>query len=184
MAADEKTLRQTKDNLVGAITGQAKQFGLMPDVEAAEKFLDPILRKVEADAAAPKPAKRPVPERPEDSQWYGEPGHSPKVPIGTTIVHESLGTFDWNLQTNNVSVPSHILPREPRLSPSMRAARDILRVMRNMPEWRAAIEKVALSSAPPAQKERTYRDILNRFRRFHGDPRKGIDPKIVVGGKR
>jgi len=42
-------LRDTKDFLVESIAEQAKQIGILPNVEAHERFVEPILRQVEVD---------------------------------------------------------------------------------------------------------------------------------------
>ena len=176
---DAATIRDTRDDLVSRITTQAKMIGLMPDVIAAEKFVDPILRKVEVDASsetdrAPSGSK----DREHSSgEWTGEPGHSPKVPGGSEVRVSGSGPVRWDLKTNQVHAPWVKTPKE---SPKTAAARECFRVMRLMPEWRHLVEKVAFSTLSLKDKEQRFRMLLVQFRKLFGDPRKPLDRKISV----
>lgn len=46
---DEGTLREVKDDLMERLSDQQRQVGVIPRPDLSEKFIDPIIRKVEVD---------------------------------------------------------------------------------------------------------------------------------------
>lgn len=175
-------LKDIRDKIVGKVMEQCRVWGdPLPRTKLAEEFVDPIIRKVEVDNETSRVHEMyHGQEKVSAAGWTGEQGHSVKVPENTTISREEIGTVQMG---TGKFIPHHDceVSEKREDSPAVAAAREVLRVMRQMPEWKAAIEKVAYSNLNANQKETAYRKIFVAFKRFFGDPRKPLDKKIVVG---
>lgn len=182
-------LKKTRDSLVGAVLKQVKEWGdPLPSSRAAEDFVDPIIRKVDVDlesqpSTTSKESQRTGTKKLDKDGWVGEPQHSPRMPEGTKISYENLGEFEWNLRTNEVAPKSGAKTPWARPKENLRtaSARECFRLMRLMPEWRELVEKAAFSALKAEQKEAVYRRLLVTWRKFFGDPRKPLGPRIQVG---
>jgi len=91
-------LKEVRDSLVGDIVEQGRQLGAaVPDIRKAEKFIDPIMRRVEHEVnreADAIPAPAPVVDKTvKGGEWYGEAEHSKKVPEGAELRSKTLGEY-------------------------------------------------------------------------------------------
>jgi len=155
------------------ITEQHRQWGIMPQVEAAEAFIDPILRKVEVKH-----------EQDRQADALRVLGTESPVPDG-----EYLGTYDWNLKTDEVKpYEGSWMPKPDGPEEVIRkCVRDLLKV----PETAHRLTQISLICG----RHNSYVEFCNECRtrevRFHeimweayqrfGDPTKPKTPKIIVG---
>ena len=199
MTIDEKTLRETRDDLVQRVTDQQRLAGGMPDVRRAETFIDPILNKVDRSSderhrapSAPKPKSRTM----RAGEWYGEAEHSPRPGTAQSRIAAPLPGETMRLTTSVLgdysSGPSGIAPvgsgplapvGAPKQSPVEKLLRDSIKQLWRHPDFKVRLQKVALSNLDERQKDKAYGAILNDAFRLFGDPRKPDGKKIVVGGR-
>lgn len=174
---DDETLKETRGNLVKAFAEQDKKFGAVPEVERYEKFIDPILRKVEVDA-------RTEPE-PVDAQAREREGAAERAEReGFRVERETIGQFDFRtgrqLNGNTKAVPVR------REGPHTQAARYVFAAIRHAPglgEWRQRLDKIVYAPQTLAWKNIKYSELLADFIRVYGNPLKKRDPKIFSRGK-
>lgn len=174
---DDATLRETRDALVGAFAEQDRQFGAIPETERYEKFIDPILRKVEVDAAS-----EPAPVAKADA---GESVADKAERQGFRVENEIIGQFDLKTgrQLSGKPVPQQVRRREGK---NTKLARYIFAAIRNAPglaDWRARMDKIVFSTMPLEWKATKYMEILHDFVRVYGNPLAKKDRKIITGGR-
>jgi hypothetical protein len=85
VGVDEKTLRATRTELLEGVADLHRGQGQIPNTRAMERFIDPILNKVDQSSDEKRPAP-PVPKPKnriaKSGDWYGEAEHSPRVGKG------------------------------------------------------------------------------------------------------
>jgi post-segregation antitoxin (ccd killing protein) len=178
---DAETLRATREGLVESFAEQDRQFGALPEPERYEKFIDPILRKVEVDVA--DEARRAAADVSEGDKAAASAELEEKARReGWRTEREAVGEF--NLATGE-QLSGTPVQRKPE-GPYTRTARYIFRAIRNAPgliEWKHRMDKIVLSSHPPEWKAKQYMKVLEDFVRYYGNPLAKKDRKIIVGGK-
>lgn len=178
--ADTETLKETRNDLLDRVTEQQRRFGMLPDVRVAEEFIDPILRKVEVDERdkrpQPKAAARELPDDPTLSR------RGNKLPDGTYRAEEGYaGTYAFGRPGAGLKVidPAPWV-QEKQDTPNVAAARKCFRAMRQHPDWKARVEKIALAPLSYVEREKQLKSVLADYVRLYGDPRKPRDRKIQL----
>jgi hypothetical protein len=193
VAVDEKTLRETRTELAGGMADMYRQFGKLPDVRAIETLIDPVLNKVDqsSDPPAFKPEPKPTTRSVNGGEWYGEAGHSARVPeaqAGERVRLESKVLGDYALRGNR-AVPLNGAPsRAPKRSKQEEFLRWVTRQLMHHPDFKRRFQEVTFSNLQGDAREKAYRKIYADAFRLFGDARavwagKPTDAKIIVGGK-
>lgn len=174
------TLRETKDDLMQRFADQARAWGCMPDLAASEAFIDPILRKVEVRY---EEDRRADPLRvDEDAPRDGE------------LPKEHVGTYDWNLGTDEVTAhPGSYMPEVKRAPSPEDVFRSCTRSLMRVPEFAQRLKAASLlcarhvmlvldCAACRLREERFGAIMVEAYKRF-GDPTKPHERKITVTGR-
>jgi hypothetical protein len=176
----EQKLREMKDDLVRRVADQKRMGGVpnepglerdpMGGVREAEVWLEPILRKVEQDHAREA-------ERSALSEPVQEARH--------VDTKDELGTYDWNLRTNEVIA-------RPGSWEAKRHAQDqvklFVRSLFKQPEWKDKLVQVAKHCGthfrpdPYCANCHQREDALRRVIAVAMAHFKKQPPKITVGG--
>lgn len=158
IAPKDAELRATEDFLVEKIADQAREIGVLPDVEAHRRFVRPIMLKVEEDAAEDASAAAPP----------APPTPDPDEPLGPREVR-------WDPATNAVRVGAEleeeVAARRAEIE-EQEAHRIYLRMLAEKPEWRRRILAVYLD--PYLDRTRKMEGLHEIFRdavRYFGEPR-------------
>jgi hypothetical protein len=201
---DERTLRDTREELIDAHTEMQGQFGVpVPSRREAENLIDPILRKVEREHSEERYRDylRPVP-KPEtnrtrhDGEWYGEPDHSPKVPASVagekvTLTQHEVGEVILDKRTGTVKTPDG----KPLALPETRADRfrrttlgallaHVVAESSREREWYDRWQAIGWRSGLPAiQRADQAIQLMDRWLTLHPDrdPRRVREKRIIVG---
>ena len=181
-------LKEVRDSLVGDVVEQGRLLGApIPDIRKAEKFIDPIMRRVEHDVnreadAIPTPA--PVVEKTvQGGEWYGEAEHSAKVPEGAELRSEKLGEYvvgkDGIKPKNGAPMPK-----------SANFLELVIHKMMSHPSWRdplLAARKICdrhMSAMPGCtlceRRETRFLEIVEKARTKFNKQR---ERRLIVGGK-
>jgi hypothetical protein len=133
----EEILRETKDDLIRRVADQKRMGGIPNEpllerdptggVRDAEIWLEPILRKVEKDH---------VRERDRDILRPSEPIQERRH----ADTKEEVGTYDWNLRTNQIIATPGSWEAKNHAQEKVRA---FVASLFRVPEWKDSLTKVA-----------------------------------------
>lgn len=181
-------LKEVRDSLVADIVEQGRALGApVPDVRKAEQFIDPIMRRVEADVVREADAIQPIPQPVEKTRkggdWYGEAEHSKKVPEGAEVRAKELGTYkvgkDGIKPINGAPMPEKA---------SMLSL--VIKKLLSHPDWKPAIMAANaicdrhLSAMPGCVLcERRESKLLEIFGKAKSTFNKQRERRLIVGGK-
>lgn len=182
---DEKTLRETKDDLMGRVTRHQKYEGsAQPDVRKAEEFVVPILRKVEVDhdrqrdqQLLPKADERDKPSRNkeyEDGEYYGQSGRRPEQRERSKVqardgekvtVHEQeLGELTLKADgTVDASPELQALAAGPRYSAKEQSVIDCVRGMWQLPDWKDKLSRLYNSNLNDSDKQKGTHALIRKW---------------------
>ena len=198
----EANLRDARDDVTKRIADQERAWGMSPtssDPLLKDEFIQPILRKIEVDAANEKPIQQAsqTNKHKQEGEWYGEPNHSPVVgkvrgkplPKQTpnekiSVTSEVIGDFIYNRKTNSVrAMEATSLPCPPSMAESL------IQELMAFPDWRAQFVEVSALCAAHWAKERGCAKCEVRERRYHeimvlavrafGDPLAPLERKVI-----
>ena len=180
----ETKLREIKSDLLERVTDQQKKWGsVVPDVAAAEAFIDPILRKTEVRHEEDR-IQDLIRTEPEPAVRDDDAKALPETVSGVKdkVVANYSGTYDWNLKTDQVTPykGSWKPKRKPREDAETLAARHRIRFLKNIPEWRTKLEQAFLAMIPERAKEQRIREILDDSNRLWPDWKKPRAKPIFV----
>lgn len=184
---DELDLRDVKDDLTQRVTDQQKAFGMVPDVGAAERFIDPIIEKInrDQDNLIRREPLKPKPRRP-DKEGV-EVSHGPAV-----------ATVDFATEQAQVHRPDMLMRRNREMTVQEEAIRGALQAMRVNPAleaWKRRIQSIydkplpnghSISACAPCGggqcvlRENAFRVVITAFFEQFGDPR----PRIIASRRR
>lgn len=194
----EKTLRQVKGDLterfahqqqIGGVSVPADQDhkalhgSVVPDVRAIDDYLDPILRKVDAEEEQAKAT--PVQDDVTEAVDYVEERTDKQTGDKYKVAVEHKGFYDWNLKTNGfvASPGSFIPPAKKKESVETIAARHRIRFLKALPEWNKKFVDEFFTAQTPESKEMKLREILDSSNRLFGDWRHPRNAVVSVFGK-
>lgn len=185
----EEVARDVKDDLMTRMTDQQRALGKEANPRECEEFLRPILQKTFRQHEEPaKPVDfdpveflRKRQEKRAKEMAARKDGwrtfSSPDVHATTTF----RSPRDGKGQPLASTVHHRAAPRK-KYSARDLATKAQLRRMRQIPEWRHAVEKIIFSNDNPPDKEKRLRQVLANFQRVYGDPLNPSDLRIQVGG--
>jgi len=172
-ALTEESLRETKENLVGAINRWVEVGGGIPDTRAAEDLIAPILAK--SEEANEEDRRRDMVRKDVNETFRADRKdrfRKRAEEMGYTFIHEELGTVDvdWN---RGIATTTVDLAKPGVEGPAAQATRKRFRELARLPEWRQRV--LAVFEAPLSQSEKgaAYLRILHDSVRVLGDPRFG-----------
>ncbi len=196
---DEKTLRETRGELVAGVTDLQRRGGRLPDVRQAEELVDPILAKVvvDRDREEGPPHIRTAENREAgEGEWYGEPGHSPRPGVAgqsriaparpgdkLSVTASYLG--EYRVEGDHI-VPVGNAPAGPPPMPMReRVLRELVRELWDLPDWRERLQKVTMSNLTGDAREKAFRKILEDAVRLFGPPipiaaKRERDKKLII----
>ena len=191
---DEATGRDVKGYLTERLCDEQRRAGRVASVAETEPLVNgaiaEISRRRDDDVAAV--AKPPVHDRElAEGEWYGEAGHSPRVPeavagekvsaftrvIGDAEISRDGKTARWVSGTVPEDPNVRAMRRLPRAD-QVRAAIAQVLLRSGDPEWLARFTKAMHSPCPAAEYERVIEDAIRKY----GDPRIPKPKRIQVGG--
>lgn len=138
----DETLREVRGELVGEVVEQARNWGVpVPSVRDAEKFVDPIMRKVEVDSEreANAIAKPDVNKKAGPGEWYGEKDHSPQIGVsslvqdGGEVRSEELGEYRVGKDGKLTPLNGAPMPKPPTVLEL------VIKKLLTHPQWREQI---------------------------------------------
>lgn len=174
MGVDEKTLRETKDDLMERVTQHQRYEGkAQPDVRAAEDFLDPILHRVDVDhdkdkaiAEKKKTANTRRNKELKDGDDYGKPNRSTvtqregeKVSVFTEEIGDVIlkgdGTISVSPEVQAAGIPRHTQKEH--------MVRSCIRAMWQLPEWKYHLRRLFDSNINEDDKRKGVHLLLRKW---------------------
>ncbi len=160
------------------VTEQHRQWGLLPYVQAAEAFVDPILRRLEVKDGQKKAkgdAHAVVPEAPADEQGFAE----------------YAGTYDWDTKTDKVTPHDGSWMPEAQKQGPEETIRQCVRDLCKIPEYRAKLQKISALCGRHNTfveycgecrlREPAFHAVMwEAYKRF-GDPTRPREKKLIIG---
>lgn len=198
-------LKEVRDEMVGELADQGRRMGaVLPEIRKIEKFIDPIMRRVEVDAereARMPESPAPVPERPDrtvkQGEWYGEEGHSPLIGGPSSMIKEGRGEAS-NAEVRSEGLGEYKRGPDGKLRPVNGAPMPkgasflelVIKKMMQLPDWRAQILAAnklcdrhlsAMPGCTPCERRETrLLEIVGKARTTFTKQR---ERRITVGGK-
>lgn len=194
---DERTLRETREELVKGITDTARAMGGMPSQRAAENFIDPILRKVEVDHEAAMRGElgpQPTPDQPrERGDWASQSERKPESVGGEDVsfIERELG--EYQLLKGGGVRPIGDAPTSAEIKEAVhvRFKRLMIQALIQHKDWLQVFKNAMFicgkhlspmkGCAECSKRERFYDELLANAVRLYGDPRKDKSKIISVG---
>lgn len=192
---DDSTLRDVRNELVGLTMDQARATGVpVPSVRLAEQFVDPIMRKVEVDAARDADAIQSAPSKNKTvkaGEWYGEEGHSPqiggeksRIQGNAEVRSEELGEYKLGKDGKLKPMNGAPVPKGPTVLEL------VIKKLLSHPQWRDSVlaaSKLCGKHMTPAAMcsscERREARLIEIVGQAKSKFTKQRDRRIIVGGK-
>jgi hypothetical protein len=175
-APREEDLRAAKEGSLQALADQAREIGALPRSETLERFVEPIIHKLDVDMTAE--AGKSVP-RPSDAEHDAQLAQQRGGSVETTRTPAAAVKF---LPDGSVHVQFAPGVEIPGLdgTPETRRLRERARMLMTLPEWKARFARLFAAKLPPRKLELSYRKLIAESNRAFGDWRKTRDPALDV----
>ena len=139
-------LKEVRDGLIGDVVEQGRRMGApVPNIRGVEKFIDPIMRRVEVDAEKTEAVEsaRETPDLNKSAktgEWYGQPDHSPLIGGPGSRIQGEAEVKSRELGEYALSKDGTLKPKNG--APMPRAASVLELIIKKMvthPSWREPI---------------------------------------------
>jgi hypothetical protein len=170
----EAELRAARDEMIGRVAHQQKRFGMVPNIRAAEDFVNPIAEKIARDHDRAIEKSKLAPKSPPRINREGV-----KVQGGPT-----LGAVDFATGATSAGLAQTKTPREMREAAFARRIRLAVRELLKDPVWRERMRLQFMRKCDAGEREVKVREVVFDWLKANGRRLVRIprERKIMVGG--
>lgn len=167
----EDKVRAVRDKLVGGIVESQHRTGMLPDVEAAQRFATGTLEQLLKERRSPE-SHQSSPSAP------AEEDRAQAVEEGTRFIARPVGSYNFGTGTFK-QLPGVPL-RESRQDVEQRLLHERLALLSRIPEWRKRVLDAWFSPGNPDARAARVMNVVIDSDRVFGKRRPVREPLLVV----